>query len=259
MTTAAFHPTHVVPQDGLPAWEAPDVTRPTASLDPLLPVQLVERRGDWGQIVCANGWSAWVDGRLLVAVPREPPAAGQPLARTADPRALMARVEESIARYRTAAEDRAAGRTDGEGFRRRTQGLRVGMVVDGESVWLYEAEHERWVYCDGIRLSTLAADSAPSAAAPAPTRDAPDVVRSQSPSPAPPGNAPGEASDAEETQGIDPARPAGYASGDEHRGDAARGGTGRGDTGRDEPTRFVDPAAGAPDPFPHPPARPGDT
>lgn len=161
MTIEDFRPTHVIPQDGLPAWEAPDASRPTDPLDPLLPVQLVDRRGDWGRIVCANGWSAWVDGRLLVSVPQEPPAAGQPLARTADPRPLLARAEESLGQYRRAAQDLAAGRTDGETFRRSTQGLRVGMVVDGESVWLYDAEHERWVYCDGTHLSTYAAQPGP--------------------------------------------------------------------------------------------------
>ncbi|TQK42964.1 hypothetical protein FBY35_4411 [Streptomyces sp. SLBN-118] len=165
MTIEDFRPTHVVPQDGLPAWEAPDVSRPTEPLDPLLPVQLLERRGDWGQILCANGWSAWVDGRLLVSVPQEPPAAGRPMARTADPRPLMARVEETLGQYRSAAEDLAAGRTDGGTFHRRTRGLRVGMVVDGESVWLYDAEHERWVYCDGTRLRTYATPSGPAAGA----------------------------------------------------------------------------------------------
>ncbi|MCZ4515103.1 hypothetical protein O3Q52_44710 [Streptomyces sp. ActVer] len=155
-TTEDFRPTHVVPQDGLPAWEAPDPTRPTVPLDALLPVRLVERRGDWGHVLCANGWSAWVDGRLLLAVPQDPPAAGQPLARTADPRPLLARVEETVGRYRQTVEELAAGRLDGEEFHGRTQGMRVGIVVDGEAVWLYEAEHERWVYCDGNRLSTYA-------------------------------------------------------------------------------------------------------
>ncbi|MFD5101193.1 hypothetical protein [Streptomyces albidochromogenes] len=163
MTTPDFRPTHVVPQDGLPAWEEPDVSLPTEPLDPLLPVRLIDRRGDWGQILCANGWSAWVDGRLLVSVPGDPPAAGQPMARTADPRPLLARVEESLSQYRRAAEDLTAGRTDGQGFHRRTRGLRVGMVVDGEAVWLYDAEHERWVYCDGTRLATYATSSSPAA------------------------------------------------------------------------------------------------
>ena len=34
-------------QHGMPAWETPDPARPAVPLDPLLPVQLVERRGDW--------------------------------------------------------------------------------------------------------------------------------------------------------------------------------------------------------------------
>ncbi|MFI8788511.1 hypothetical protein [Streptomyces sp. NPDC055105] len=175
MATPEFRPTHVVPPDGMPAWEEPDVSRPTQPLDPLLPVELVDRRADWGRIVCANGWSAWVDGRLLVAVPRDPPEAGKPMARTADPRPLMARVEEAAGQYRRAAQELAEERIDGETFQRRTQGLRVGMVVDGEAVWLYDAEHERWVYCDGTQLSTYAAGAGPgrpSAAAPAPTRAA---------------------------------------------------------------------------------------
>ncbi|WP_336605726.1 hypothetical protein [Streptomyces sp. BA2] len=164
MTTAAdFRPTHVVPQDGLLAWEAPDVNRPTAPLDALLPVQLVDRLGDWARIVCANDWSAWVDGRLLIAVPSDPPAAGHPLTRTADPAPLLTRAEEALGRYRRATEELASGGTDGETFRSRTRGLRVGVVVDGESMWLYDAEHERWVYCDGTRLSTYAAAKDPGA------------------------------------------------------------------------------------------------
>ncbi|MFE5813559.1 hypothetical protein [Streptomyces sp. NPDC056479] len=164
MTAPGFRPTHVVPGHGMPAWEAPDPARPTVPLDPLLPVQLVERRGDWGRILCANGWSAWVDGRFLVAVPPDPPTtdAGPP-ARTADPRPLLARAERALGGYRSAVEDLAAGGLDGEAFRARTRGLRVGVVVDGESVWLYDAEHGRWAYADGTRLSTYAADDGPRA------------------------------------------------------------------------------------------------
>ncbi|WP_326789699.1 hypothetical protein [Streptomyces sp. NBC_00151] len=164
MTTPGFRPTHVVPQDGLPAWESPDPSRPTVPLDALLPVELVDRLGDWGRIVCANGWSAWVDGRLLIAVPQVPPAATRPLARTADPRPLLARVEQALTDYRQAAEDLASGQLEAENFRARTQGSRIGVVVDGESLWLYDGEHERWVYCDGTRLSTFAAERTPSTA-----------------------------------------------------------------------------------------------
>ena len=161
MTTEAFRPTHVVPREGLPAWEAPDPSRPTVPLDALLPVELADRRGDWGRVVCANGWSAWVDGRLLVPVPQDPPAAGRPLARTADPRPLLARAEHALDEYRRAVDDLARGGLDGETFHRRTQGLRIGVVVDGDSLWLYESEHERWVYCDGERFSTYAAERGP--------------------------------------------------------------------------------------------------
>ncbi|MBE4737493.1 MULTISPECIES: hypothetical protein [Streptomyces] len=175
MTTTGFLPTHVVPPGGLSAWESPHPDRPTVPLDALLPVQLLERRGDWGHVLCANGWSAWVDGRLLVAVPQDPPAAGAAPARTADPRPLLARAEEALTRYRTEAEALAAGHRDGEAFHERTKGLRVGVVVDGESLWLFDAAHERWVYCDGARLSTFAAVEEPRET-PAAARETPAVA-----------------------------------------------------------------------------------
>ncbi|WNZ14056.1 hypothetical protein [Streptomyces sp. 11x1] len=218
MTTPGFLPTHVVPPDGLPAWESPDPAHPTVALDALLPVQLLERRGDWGRVLCANGWSAWVDGRLLVAVPQDPPAAGAAHTRTADPRPLLARAEEALTRYRTEAEALAAGHRDGESFRERTKGLRIGVVVDGESLWLFDAAHERWVYCDGTRLSTFAAVDEPRetpaaprftpAAAPAPApASAPTPTRAPSPasSPAPeptPTRAPAPATSPEPTRVV---------------------------------------------------------
>ncbi|KOX06051.1 hypothetical protein ADK65_02175 [Streptomyces sp. NRRL B-1140] len=162
MTSPGFRPTHVVPQHGMPAWEAPDPARPTVDLDPLLPVQLLERQGDWGHVLCFNGWSAWVDGRRLVAVPQDPPAADGPLTRTADPRPLLGRAQEALARYRSAVEDLAAG-LDRESFRTRTHGLRIGVVVDGESVWLYDSAHGHWVYADGTRMTTYATDETPEA------------------------------------------------------------------------------------------------
>ncbi|MER5469079.1 hypothetical protein ABZX90_28695 [Streptomyces sp. NPDC002935] len=179
MTSPGFRPTHVVPQDGLPAWETPDPSRPTVPLDALLPVQLLDRLGDWGRVLCANGWSAWVDGRLLIAVPQVPPAATSPLARTADPRPLLARVEEALAGYRKAAEELASGQLDTEAFRARTQGSRIGVVVDGESLWLYDGEHERWVYCDGTRLSTFAAERTPATAPPQRARRPQEQEREQ--------------------------------------------------------------------------------
>ena len=158
LRTREFRPTHVVPPHGMPAWETPDPTRPTVSLDPLLPVQLVERLGDWGHIRCANGWAAWVDGRHLVAVPQDPPAAEAAPAVTADPRPLLAGVEEALADYRSAVEQLAGGALDGESFRDRTRELRIGVVVEGESMWIYDPEEGSWLYGDGRRLTTYATD-----------------------------------------------------------------------------------------------------
>ncbi|MDX5566031.1 hypothetical protein PYK79_25880 [Streptomyces sp. ID05-04B] len=164
MTTPGFSPTHVVPQHGMPAWEEPDPARPTLPLDPLLPVRLLERRGDWGRVLCSNGWSAWVDGRCLVAVPKDPPRSDGPHTAAADPRPLLDRAEQALSRYRAAMEELADGDLDGESFRRRTQGLRIGVVVDGEDVWMYDSVGRRWVYGDGTRLSTYATDREPHAA-----------------------------------------------------------------------------------------------
>ncbi|MEJ8651042.1 hypothetical protein WKI65_23865 [Streptomyces sp. MS1.AVA.3] len=162
MTAPEFLPSHVVPPEGMASWTAPDTTRPTAPLDPLLPVQVVERRGDWARALCSNGWSAWVDGRLLLSVPHEPPAAAQPAARTADPRPLLGAVESDLSRYRKLIEELAAGQLDGESFTRRTRGTRLGVVVDGDAVWLYDARHERWCFCDGVSLQTYAVTAGPS-------------------------------------------------------------------------------------------------
>lgn len=181
-----FSPTHVVPGDGLPTWQAPDVGSPSVPLDPFLPVELVDRRGDWGRVMCANGWSAWVDGRLLVAVPQAPPSAGQPLDRTSDPQPLLARAEEVLSEYRRAAGELAAGRADRETFRRRTRGMRLGVVVDGETLWLYDAESGRWMYCDGARAVPFAVDGPPQTRrepSPEPPRNATAPGRSAPPPP----------------------------------------------------------------------------
>ncbi|MCY0947583.1 hypothetical protein [Streptomyces antarcticus] len=159
---ADFRPTHVVPQNGLPAWETPDESRPTAPLDPFLPVQLLSRRAEWGEILCANGWSAWVDGRLLVAVPQPPPTTGgRGPGRAEDPRPLLARGADALDRYRRAVDGLAAGRADGEGFRASVRGLRAGIVIEGESVWLYDEAAGRWLYGDGTRLATYAVVAGP--------------------------------------------------------------------------------------------------
>ncbi|MFJ9820920.1 hypothetical protein ACIRU3_37775 [Streptomyces sp. NPDC101151] len=170
--TTGFRPTHVVPPNGMPAWEAPDPARPTVPLDGLLPVVLVERLGDWAHIRCANGWAAWVDGRHLVAVPQDPPVGDGPPAGTADARPLLARAEQALADYRSAVEALAAGGLDGQSFGDRTRGLRIGVVVDGESMWVYDPDEGRWLYGDGRQLHTYATDGSVPGEGPghAPTR-----------------------------------------------------------------------------------------
>ncbi|GAA0646039.1 hypothetical protein GCM10009535_24550 [Streptomyces thermocarboxydovorans] len=194
MTGPGFRPTHVVPTGGLPTWESPDPGRPSVPLDPLLPVQLLQRQGDWGHVLCSNGWSAWVDARRLLAVPQDPPAADPPMARTADPRPLLLRAEETLARYRAAVTDLADGTLDGETFGARTRGLRIGLVVDGDSLWLYDSDHGRWVYTDGTALHTHAVDTAPGAGTPSPAHPPTQVV--------PEGQAPAE------PKGVVPEEPA---------------------------------------------------
>ncbi|MFD8326539.1 hypothetical protein [Streptomyces lydicus] len=162
MTSPEFAPSHVVPPEGMATWSAPDSSLPSSPLDPLLPVQVIDRRGDWALALCSNGWAAWVDGRLLLAVPREPPAAGQPAARTADPRPLLGALEGELARYRRLVEELVAGQLDGESFSERSRGTRIGVVVDGDALWLYDVRHERWCYCDGMSLHTYAVESRPS-------------------------------------------------------------------------------------------------
>ena len=61
-----WRPTHQVPEAGMAAWSSPEGdAAPVAQLDPGLEVQVVEVRGDWGHIVCSNGWEAWVHSQEL--------------------------------------------------------------------------------------------------------------------------------------------------------------------------------------------------
>ena len=62
-----FRPTHQVPAGGLPTWSQPDPALPSGqALDAGLAVQVLDQRADgWTRVLCANGWSAWVDGRRL--------------------------------------------------------------------------------------------------------------------------------------------------------------------------------------------------
>jgi hypothetical protein len=150
-----FEPTHVVPPGGLPSWSAPEPDKYAARLDPLLPVQVTEMRGDWARVACANGWTTWLDGRLLIALPHSPAGSGE-LVPGEDPRPLLARLEAAIAAYRELLDGLAEGRITVQEFGARAKGLRIGAVVDGAESWLLDLAERRWYYCDGLRLRPYA-------------------------------------------------------------------------------------------------------
>ena len=59
-------PTHAVPVAGMSAWAVPDPTQqPIAQLAAGVQLMLVEQQGAWARVVGSNGWSGWVDGRLV--------------------------------------------------------------------------------------------------------------------------------------------------------------------------------------------------
>ncbi len=69
--TTAPQPMHRIPPEGAAAYTEPDASTPPAAwLDPDLPVEVVERWGDWAMVRCSNDWTAWVDGRVLQEVPQ---------------------------------------------------------------------------------------------------------------------------------------------------------------------------------------------
>jgi len=63
---SAFAPTHTVPPQGMQAWVAPDPNGAVvATLGGGLPIQITEVRGAWAHVLCSNGWTGWVDGRII--------------------------------------------------------------------------------------------------------------------------------------------------------------------------------------------------
>jgi SH3-like domain-containing protein len=77
--TPAWRPTHRVPAAGLPAWATPGAAGvPVARIDAGVELQLVDRTGKWAHVVCANGWSGWVDGEAITGLMRTVPLASPP-------------------------------------------------------------------------------------------------------------------------------------------------------------------------------------
>jgi protease PrsW len=65
-----WEPNAVAPLSGLAAWTEPDGTTPAAGrIEPGTALVVVQRTGDWAQVRAINGWTGWVDGRLM-AQPR---------------------------------------------------------------------------------------------------------------------------------------------------------------------------------------------
>lgn len=75
---AGFRPTHRAPGTGLQTWPEAGAAQPGPMLEPKLLVEVVRVWGEWAQIRCSNGWTAWVDHRALVATaPLPPPGAAR--------------------------------------------------------------------------------------------------------------------------------------------------------------------------------------
>jgi len=63
----AWTATHLAPDEGLPAWAAPDPSQaPIVTLAGRLELVIAERAGDWARVTAVNGWTGWVDGRRLL-------------------------------------------------------------------------------------------------------------------------------------------------------------------------------------------------
>ena len=59
-------PTHAVPHSGMWAWDIPDPNRPPmVTLAPGVQLSILEQQGAWSRVMGSNGWTGWVDGRLL--------------------------------------------------------------------------------------------------------------------------------------------------------------------------------------------------
>lgn len=67
----AWVPSHRVAGASQTAWAVPDPRYPPmATLAGGVDLRLVEQTGEWARVVASNGWTGWVDARLLVLVTR---------------------------------------------------------------------------------------------------------------------------------------------------------------------------------------------
>jgi hypothetical protein len=147
-TVGPFEPTHVVPSGGLKTYEVTSLDQPSTPLDPGLDVQVAERWGDWARVVCSNGWSAWVDGRLLEPIdPGAPHDAAAPIDAV-----LASLLDDAMAKYAVLVGDLKAGRIDDVEFRRAA--FHAGLVVRDVDAWILDLSSRRWWRYDGVALTT---------------------------------------------------------------------------------------------------------
>jgi RsiW-degrading membrane proteinase PrsW (M82 family) len=71
-----WSPTHRAAAAGQQSWDQPDPSRPMTMLAGNLDLQAVQRAGDWARVLASNGWTGWVDARLLTAI--QPQGGPQP-------------------------------------------------------------------------------------------------------------------------------------------------------------------------------------
>jgi len=152
---AAVGATHSIPDGGLPAWTAPDPRMaPSAQLPARLPVSLVRRDGDWGQVADSGGWIGWVDARRLVAPAEQVDTA------------VLDALGGALDTYRRLVDDLAAARIDVGAFRRGA--FAAGLIVRDGEAWLFDLDRGRWARYDGVTVAFgEALDTQVPAAAPA--------------------------------------------------------------------------------------------
>ena len=160
-----FTPTHEVPDSGMQAWSEPDGTRPpVARLDPRLPVQVTERRGEWARLRCSNAWECWVDARLLVA-------SGPAPAYAEVPTGAPAAVPPSFVATHAVPSSGLAAWSEPDGTRSPIAQLDPGLavqVVEQRGAWARVRCSNAWeAWVDARRLTAPQVDGPPGAAGPA--------------------------------------------------------------------------------------------
>lgn len=90
-TQVTFAPTHRVPASGTRAWAQPDPSQqPVAELAGGVELRVDEMQGAWAKVTGSNGWTGWVDGRLLEGLSAAPAQAAVPTAAAAPASGLAA-------------------------------------------------------------------------------------------------------------------------------------------------------------------------